>query len=478
MSTTGIIIKREYLSRVMKKSFIIMTIIGPILMAALMVGPAILAKYDKEELKEVLVIDQTKAFSQYRLNRTYLTNYQAQKDTLAIDSSKVMIRRLPDTDNIKFEFINPDMTIEQGKEMLKESDKYALLLIPSNIARQPSLELYSKKGAVANIESYVKSKLENEIYNEKLKINGVDPDVIENAKTRLKPLTKIIQDDGEEKESHSFITSILGIAGGLLIYMFIFMYGSQVMRGVIEEKTNRIIEVIISSVKPFNLMMGKIIGVALVGFTQFILWVILTFAIVSGVSSFMKEEAKPIMEVQTQSIMQSGGNGIVQAQNINKEEVQDKKEVFLDTLTNFVQSVNWALVLGSFLFFFMGGYLLYAAMFAAIGSAVDSEADTQQFMLPVTVPLLLAILMTQTVLKNPDGALAFWFSIIPFTSPIVMMMRIPFGVPTFELILSGVLLIATFLFFTWLSGKIYRVGILMYGKKVNYKELWKWIRYH
>ena len=473
MSKIGIIIKREYLTRVVKKSFLVMTVIGPILMAALMIGPAYLAKMDEEGAKEVLVIDQTDAFSKFRLNNSYLTNHRLKADSVALDSSKIAVRRLPDSDAIKFHFLDKDMTIAEGKEMLKGEEFYALLFIPRNIVKQPILSLYSKKESNRSIISYVESKLEKEIENQKLRVKGVDPEIINTVKTDLEIITKVVKEDGEEKESFTAVTMILGVAGGMMIYFFIFMYGQQVMRGVLEEKTNRIIEVIISSVKPFELMMGKIVGVALVGLTQFLLWIILTFGIVTAVSSVFMDNPEQLMSTQTTSIMGD------QQQTAEQMPIQtDGMASFVDQIDKFINSVNWVLIIGSFIFYFLGGYLLYAALFAAIGSAVDAEADTQQFLVPVTIPMILGILMAQTVLENPDGTVAFWGSIVPLTSPIVMMMRIPFGVPVWELLLSMGILVLAFLFFTWLSAKIYRVGILMYGKKVNYKELWKWIRYH
>ncbi len=471
MGKIGVIIQREYMTRVVKKSFIAMTIIGPLLMAALMVAPALLSKWDEEEPKDILVIDQTGAFSQYRINTGYLTNYPLKADSVPFDSTKMSVRRLPDSELIKFHFLDSKMSVEEGKKVLKNSENYALLFIPANLVKQPMLELYSKKESVMSLTTFVEEHLEKEIQNEKLRIKGVDPDVIQNAKTEIDIQTKILQEDGGEKESNSGLNMILGIFSGFLIYMFIFMYGSQVMRGVIEEKTNRIIEVIISSVKPFQLMMGKIIGVALVGLTQFLLWVILTFAMVNVANQFFKPEAKPVVTNHSGSIMQSAPSALATNDQVDMDKMFTEVE-------KVIFSINWGLIIFSFLFFFLGGYLLYSAMFAAIGSAVDSEADTHQFMMPVTIPLILGLVMMQTIVENPDGALAFWFSIIPFTSPIVMMIRIPFGVPIWELALSMVLLGIAFLFFTWLSGKIYRVGILMYGKKVNYKELWKWIRYH
>jgi len=471
MSKIGIIISREYLTRVVKKSFIIMTLVGPILMAGLMIGPAYLSKMDEEAAKKVLVIDQTEAFSQYKLNTSYLTNHRLKADSVALDSSKISVRRLPDTKKLEFQFLDKNMSLKDGKAMLQAEEFYALLFIPKNLVSQPSLELYSKKEANKSITSYVERILEKEIQNEKLRINGVDPQLVNNSKTELEILIKVIQEDGNEKDSFTSVTMVLGLAGGFLIYIFIFMYGQQVMRGVLEEKTNRIVEVIVSSVKPFELMMGKIVGVALVGLTQFLLWIILTFAIVTAVSTVLIDKPDQLMSTPTSSIMGSQA-AMVQAAPVDNSGM----ESFVNQIDKFINSVNWVLIIFSFLFYFLGGYLLYAALFAAIASAVDAEADTQQFMMPVTIPLILGLVMMQSVVDNPDGVLAFWGSIIPLTSPIVMMMRIPFGVPVYELILSMSLLVIAFIFFTWLSGKIYRVGILMYGKKVNYRELWKWIK--
>ena len=268
---------------------------------------------------------------------------------------------------------------------------------------------------------------------------------------------------------------IIGYLSGFLIYLFIFMFGAQVMRGVIEEKTSRIIEVIISSVKPFQLMMGKIIGIAFVGLTQFLLWVILTIMIVTGVKSavFPEKDASQI-KAQTELISTAGS-----MQNIQGIDAVDAEQSMseIENIFGSIENINFGIILGSFLFFFIGGYLLYAALFAAIGSAVDSEADTQQFMLPITIPLILSIIVMMNAIQTPDSPIAFWFSIIPFTSPVIMMVRIPFGVPYWQLFLSMGLLIITFIGATWVAAKIYRTGILMYGKKTTYKELWKWLRY-
>jgi ABC-2 type transport system permease protein len=289
-------------------------------------------------------------------------------------------------------------------------------------------------------------------------------------KPRVSVMTINLDESGKEEKTHAILSTLLGFGGAILIYFFIFFFGVQVMRGVIEEKTSRIIEVIVSSVKPFQLMLGKIVGIALVGLTQFLLWIILTFSIISVAQGFLpKEMQRQISQAEQMEEF------IPDAPDQQKKD-QNAKNILAELSYN-LSLINFPLILFSFLFYFMGGYLLYGALFAAIGSAVDSEADTQQFMWPVTIPLVLAFVLAQSVISNPDGAMAFWLSVIPFTSPIIMMVRIPFGVSVNELLISMTVLIASFIFITWLAGKIYRTGILMYGKKPSYKEMWKWIRY-
>jgi ABC-2 type transport system permease protein len=261
----------------------------------------------------------------------------------------------------------------------------------------------------------------------------------------------------------------VGFGTGILIYLFIFLYGVQVMRGVVEEKTSRIVEVIISSVKPFQLMLGKIIGIAMVGLTQFILWTILTFILVFIGQFFFIQELNITDNPVVQQTMPTMPGQMKATQNFNYSEAKE--------ILNDLQNIPFLKIISAFIFYFLGGYLLYSAMFAAIGAAVDNEADTQQFMAPVTIPLVFAFIAGQFIIQNPEGPLSFWLSIIPFTSPVVMMVRLPFEVPLWELFLSMALLVAGFIFMTWLAGKIYRTGILMYGKKATYKELWKWLRY-
>jgi len=444
MNKINLIISREYLTRVKKKSFIILTILGPVLFAALFIGPAWIASIEDTEMKNIAVLD----------------------------SSGIFINKLPDADYIKFEYI-ADKSLNDVKKEFPESDYYAVLQILPSIPYEPSaVHLYSKKKASFSVKSHIASSMEKELKNKKLRSHGIDEAVLESIKSDVSIRTIQWTDDGEAKESSTEIAMAVGYAGGFMIYIFIFMFGAQVMRGVIEEKSSRIVEIIVSSAKPFQLMMGKIVGIALVGLTQFLLWIILTFLIVSGVKTafFPELGAKNAQEVVVQDMFED--QDIKQVENMQPQNMDQFSGIF-----NSIKSIDFGVIIGSFIFFFLGGYLLYGSLFAAVGSAVDNEADTQQFMFPITIPLILGIFVMINAINTPDSPIAFWFSMIPFTSPIVMMVRIPFGVPYWELALSMVLLVLTFLATTWMAGRIYRTGILMYGKKVNYKELWKWIRY-
>ncbi len=442
MNKTSLIIRREYLTRVRKRSFIIMTILGPLLMAAIMIVPIYVSQLSGEE-KKIAVLDETGLFYQ----------------------------RFTDTDNMKFRHVHG--ALEAEKAQFRAQDNYALLYIPKTELSVPNgAFLYSDKQPNINVKTYIQDVMKKEIEILKLQASGIDQNILESVKTKVSLVTIKLDDGGKEEKSYTELSMVIGMFSGILIYFFIFLFGSQVMRGVIEEKTNRIVEIIVSSVKPFQLMLGKIIGIALVGLTQFGLWVILTFGIVTAFQSAYSDKIDAA-KAKEMLMKQAAPVGTQAADN--REAVAEDNgvgEVFAA-----IQSINFLVIIGSFLFFFLGGYLLYAALFAAIGAAVDNEADTQQFMLPVTVPLILAIVMAQFVINNPEGPASFWFSIIPFTSPVIMMIRIPFGVPLTDLILSMVLLVLGFLATTWLAAKIYRTGILMYGKKVDYKELWKWIRY-
>ena len=416
MHKIWLIIKREYLVRVRKKSFIIMTILGPILMAALLIVPTYLAEENQE-------------------NRIIALNEDANYN-------------LEDSEFIHFTTI-PTSEAELLKTDFSESPFYALLYIEGE-----NFTLYSNQQISLSVSKSIERQLEQLIEHEKLKLLGIDLQILEDASTEINITTKIISEDGNTSNSQAEASMGIGFISGILIYMFIFMYGTMVMRGVIEEKTSRIVEVIISSVKPFQLMMGKILGVALVGLTQFVLWILLTI-IISTVAELAFLDAN-VMATEMNSSDQS---------------------VILAQVAELTGGINLVQIFLAFIFYFLAGYLMYSALFAAVGSAVDAEADTQQFVLPITIPLILSFVLITPIMENPDGTLAFWMSMIPFTSPVIMMVRLPFGVANWELALSIGILIASFIATTWLAGRIYRTGILMYGKKATYKEIWKWLKY-
>ncbi|MBC8510845.1 MAG: ABC transporter permease [Cryomorphaceae bacterium] len=419
MRKIWLIIKREYLVRVRKKAFIVMTIVGPLLMAALMIVP------------------------------TYLANETQELRTIAIEEDGFeFTNQIENTDFLHFSKI-PTEEATLLKNDFSESNYYALLYIEGD-----NFTLYSNQQISLTVSKAIENQLEKIIEHQKLKAAGIDLTILSEAQSIVHITTKIITEDGSTTNSKAEASMGIGFICGILIYMFIFMYGTMVMRGVIEEKTSRIVEVIISSVKPFQLMMGKILGVALVGLTQFALWILLTIAIAS-VAELMFMDASS-MTTELNSTQQS---------------------ILLSELSNLTGGINLMQIFVSFIFYFLAGYLMYSSLFAAVGSAVDAEADTQQFVLPITIPLILAFILIQPIMENPDGPLAFWMSIIPFTSPVIMMVRLPFGVANWELALSMGVLILSFILTTYLAGKIYRTGILMYGKKTSYKELWKWLSY-
>ena len=444
MSKITTIIQREYLSRVKKKSFVVMTILGPIFMAALMIAPVLISQLSDSDY-EVLIVDDTGLFHE--------------------DFS--------DQSNIVFTHITTN--IDQAISLMHEGKFDAVLHIPEIAFQSPaSLRLFSEKATNLDAKLLVENILKQEFESLKLSAAGIDTEVLRSIETPLNIHAIRIKKDGLEQTDYPGVSMGIGFVSGLLIYIFIFLFGSQVLRGVMEEKTSRIVEIIVSSVKPFQLMMGKIVGVGLVGLTQFLIWIILTFSIVGVTRAALPDLFRFTPDEQVY---------LTGSQMLNPEELQNQME----TIQQFnsptgeilagLAAINFPVMILSFIFFFLGGYLLYGALFAAIGAAVDNESDTQQFMLPITIPLLFSLITAQMVMNNPSGPVAFWLSIIPLTSPVIMMVRIPFGVPYIELALSAVLLTGGFLFTTWMASKIYRTGILMYGKKITYAELWKWIRY-
>ncbi len=433
MGKIGIIIRREYLTRVRKKSFLVLTILAPILFAALSLAPAAMLLIPDDE-RIVLVLDQPGVLERWSGN-----------------------------DDVYFQYANPqNYTVEDIKTMIKEDDRFhAALFIPTGETWDPdfiakNIVFFSEGDVNMNVESLVKDQLQKQLTNEKLRVLGVDPELIAGAKTTVS-IRSIDISKEEETETSAAPKMAVGFVSGMFIYFFIFIYGGMVMRSVIEEKTNRIVEVIVSSVKPFQLLMGKIIGVAFVGLTQLGIWVVLTTLLISAVSFFV------LGEVMNPDKIAAGNMP------------DDELSAALLTGFDFIGMVNFPLIIACFLFYFLAGYLLYGALMAAVGSAVDSETDAQQFVLPVSIPLILAIIVMMNIITNPDNILLTWLSMIPLTSPIIMMARLPFGVPTWELLLSMGLLIIFVVLSIWMAGKIYRTGILMYGKKPTFKELFKWL---
>jgi ABC-2 type transport system permease protein len=443
MHKSFLILKREYITRVRKKSFIILTLLVPFLFAGFTILPAWLAMQDDEEERTIGVYDATSQFSQ-RLENTAFTN---------------------------FEFI-PEAEFESIRQDIKSSKYYAVLHIPEDIVTTNRARLLSSKQVTFDIKNMIGGKLENMIESDKKAViideSGI-PDLEEKlaaARTRIQLETIKVDDKGSAVKSSTEIAMAVGYAAGFIIYMFVFIYGAMVMRGVMEEKTSRIVEVIISSVKPTQLMFGKIVGIGLVGLTQIVFWLILIFLIVTGLQVFLAPDQAELMQ-QSQNMM---------AANPQLQGAAQDNAVL--NIIDMVGNLNIPLILGSFLFYFLGGFLMYSSLMGAVGAAVDHEEEAQQLMLPITIPLIFSIIILFPVVKNPEGALAFWASMVPFTSPVIMMVRVPYGVPLWELLLSMGILIASIYGTIWIAGKIYRTGILMYGKKVNFKEIVKWLFYH
>jgi len=445
MNKLFLIIQREYFSRVRKKSFLLMTILGPLLMAGVFIVPVWLALRDKTD-----------------------------HHILVLDHSGLFINQLPNSKTIKFTY--GAESLQSAKAKLKDGPFDLIMEIngdPINGEKTTPL-LYYKKQPGMSTEQYITNAMENILFDYRLQGDSIDISKIDKARRPVEMLTIKVTENGKDEKTNTGTNMVVGFVCAFIIYFMIFLYGSQVMRGVIEEKTNRIVEVIFSSVKPFQLMLGKIIGIALVGLTQFILWIVLTLTIQTVTMNVLFKDQLADTARQNAQVEKVMKNDLTAGVD-KMQKVKSPNEVI--ELINEFQNINITKLLVCFGFYFLFGYLLYAALFAGIGSAVDSEADTQQFILPVTVPLIASFIIAQTVATDPDSSMAQFFSIFPLTSPIVMMVRLPFDVPAWELLLSMVSLIIGFLFFTWLAGRIYRTGILMYGKKASWREIGKWLFY-
>ena len=437
MNHLPLIIKREYLTKVKNKSFLVMTILSPVIMIALIAIVAYLSQLNNNSERHISVLDE----------------------------SGMLAPVFKDSENITYTVLD-GLTIEDAKQIVEEQENYGLLHIQKNQSVEDvakSIRFYSEESPSITLISDLESKLEKRLTELKLQSEGVDIEKIKLSNIRVD-----IAQESFKGEKTSKIDSIIklafGGAAGYLLFMFIIIYGNMIMRSVIEEKTSRIIEVIISSVKPMQLMLGKIIGTSLAGITQFVIWIILGGLLMTVVSAIfgldLMQSQMPQQEIMDQAL--------------NNNEVAMEMQNVMVAFYN----LPIANLIFAFILFFIGGYLLYSSLYAAIGAAVDNETDTQQFLLPILMPLILAVYIgIFTVIEDPHGTVSTVFSFIPFTSPVVMLMRIPFGVPIWQQLLSFILLVGTFVFTVRFAAKIYRVGILMYGKKPSYKEILKWIKY-
>ncbi|WP_033956056.1 ABC transporter permease [Psychroserpens jangbogonensis] len=437
MNHLPLIIKREYLTKVKNKSFIVMTFVSPLIMVALIAVVAYLSQLNNDKDRSISVLDETGVLSEVFVSTEHTTY------TILTTES-----------------------LETAKELVKSKEDFGLLYIEKSIDLTnvlPRVKFYSDESPSLSIMSSLEEKIEKKLSDTRLFNDGVDIEKIEASKSNITIAQETFTGEKTSKID-SYLKLAFGGAAGYLLFMFIIIYGNMIMRSVIEEKTSRIIEIIISSVKPIQLMMGKIIGTSLAGITQFTIWVIL-----GGILTLVLSAIFGISLSELQSPQQD----IISEAMKNPEIAQ---EVQLGLQSFFNLPIGNLVI--AFLFFFIGGYFLYSSLYAAVGAAVDNETDTQQFMMPILMPLILAVYVgIFTVIEDPHGTVSTVFSFIPFTSPVVMLMRIPFGVPIWQQVLSFLILVGTFVFTVWFAAKIYRVGILMYGKKPTYKELFKWIKY-
>ena len=439
MSKLKLIIQREFIAKVRNKSFLVMTFLSPILLVGMGALVFFLMKKNDEKVKEIVYVDNSGLFSK--------------------DDFK-------DSETIRYQDYT-DLGIAETKKKVEEGDYYGALIIPKQDSLEilaNAIEFYSKDSPGMSVMNSLETKIERKLRNEKLNNFGIDLEKINASKIQSE--IKMLNFSGEE--SSKLINGLkigVGLIAGYLLMMFVMIYGTSVMRSVIEEKTSRIIEIIVSSVKPFQLMLGKIIGNASAGLLQFLIWGILIFIISTLAFSIFGID---MVEMQTAKLPAEQLEAAKQAAGMDKMQLIIQEILRLPILKMFIL----------FIFYFLGGYMLYSSLFAAVGAAVDNETDTQQFMLPIMLPLILGVYVGfATVINDPHGSIAVLFSHIPLTSPIVMLMRVPFGVSWYELAISMTLLVITFVFMVWLAAKIYRVGILMYGKKPTYKDLYKWLKY-
>ncbi len=443
------IISREYMTRVKKKSFLLTTFLVPILFAAICILPSVIMFMAKDTGKKVAVVDQ----------------------------SGIVMPYLVDTDAVEYEDYSTE-PVDSMKARFEALGLDALVVVSplDSVAKTVSVASYSPKPLSMELKEGVQSKVNDAVENYRLALYDITDlkQIMEDVKSDVSMATYTLDESGEEKITSSEVYMIISMVLSIIIYMFIAMFSGMVMQSVIEEKSSRVVEVLVSSVKATELMFGKIIGVACVALTQFFLWIVLTLLLVGGFSAFIGFDSLMGDPAQTEQMMdmtaQMGGVDVADMTAAMAEE--EGMGAVLSTL----KDIDWVQMVLAFIVYFALGYLLYASFFAAIGSAVENEADTNQLQMPVTVPLMLAFFVAIYAFNAPDSPIVWWCSMIPFTSPIVMLARIPFGVPMWELALSIVLLLATFVACGWASAKIYKIGILMFGKKTTFKDLWKWLR--
>ncbi|MBS1559018.1 MAG: ABC transporter permease [Bacteroidetes bacterium] len=444
MNKVWLIIQREFLIRVKKKSFLIATIVVPLIIPAVIGGLIYIMMKEAESAKPdtVMVVDESGQFS--------------------LDSTK---------NTKRFHFVALPMKLDQAKKAYNETKDFALLYVPVFDLNKPDgLVIYTQENPSIEKISDLESILEERVRDLKLQEFKIDKEVLKNLKTSINLKQINLTDTGEEKSSNSGILYGMGFALGIMIYIFVLVYGIQIMQGVIDEKTSKVVEVIVSSVKPFQLMLGKIVGIAAVGVLQFLIWIVLISFLSTGVLGYfgLKMPQKQMMEEVSKKIKDEDVKQAVQQQQV-------QSNVKINELLKNASEIPFAKIAFVFVFYFLGGYLLYGALFAAVGSAVESMQESQQFQFPITLPLLIGYLgLFMFILRDPHGPVSFWLSIIPFTSPVAMVGRIAFDVPGWQLALSMLMLVGGFIFTTWIAGRIYRVGILMTGTKVNWKVMVKW----
>ena len=448
LKTIGIIIRREYLNKVKKKSFLITTFLVPILVAGLTIGVMAVMMTTKEKTKTIAVVDR----------------------------SGIVLPYLEDTETIKYVDCS-GQEADSIKLRLSNLGYDGLLSIPAldTVAKTVNPDLFSTKPLGMDLTSNINNRLDKAVEDYRIAsydIEGLD-EIMKAVKSDVKLHSYTVDESGKEKISEAGVYSIISMVLGIIIFMFVTMFGSMVMSAVIEEKQSRVVEVLVSSVKSTELMFGKIIGIALVALTQFLLWILLSGVIIGAAEGIMKD--KLIEQADPAELAQSLGVSPDQLDTVDFTQLAGTDNDMAMALDMF-HSIPIGKIIIIFLVFFLFGYLLYASLFAAIGSAVENAEDTQQLQIPLTVPLMLGYIIALYAFKAPDSSIAFWASMFPFTSPIVMIARLPFGVPGWEIAVSLGLLILTFVVCAWASAKIYKVGILMFGKKSSWKDLWKWLK--